>query len=192
LLPIPQILVYYAIFFFFGAIYFDSDDRDATLGSRWYVTLPLALLIIFPLGFEMTTGAWGFSNPWLGSKLYHPFAVFLQVAYVWLISFGLMGAFRRVYSAENRTMRYLSDSSYWLYLAHLPLILLVQAMVRTWELPLLVKFTLVCAVTTAILLASYQLFVRYTPIGTLLNGPRRRPKKESAQSAYAATANVCE
>ena len=30
LLPMPQILSYYAIFFFFGAIYFDCDDGCAT------------------------------------------------------------------------------------------------------------------------------------------------------------------
>ena len=59
-------------------------------------------------------------------------------------------------------MRYVSDSSYWLYLAHLPLIMIVQAAIRTWQMPVLIKFVLVCGVTTAILLASYQLFVRYT------------------------------
>ena len=180
LIPIPQILVYYAIFFFFGAIYFDSDDQEAKLGSRWYATLPLALLVVFPLGYEMTTGHWGFSNEWLNSRLYRPAAVALQVTYTWLMCFGLMGAFRRVYSDESKTMRYVSDSSYWLYLAHLPLIMVVQVLVRNWQAPAIVKFTFVCTVTTAILLASYQLFVRYTPIGTLLNGPRPRPSKPAS------------
>ena len=85
----PQILVYYTIFFFFGAMYFDCDDREAKLGSRWYITLPLALLIIFPLGLEMTTGEWGFSDGWLNSKIYHPIAVLLPVVYVWLMTFGI-------------------------------------------------------------------------------------------------------
>ena len=40
------------------------------------------------------------------------------------------------------------------------------------------KFPLVCAGVTLVLLASYQLFVRYTPIGTFLNGPRRRAAQE--------------
>jgi hypothetical protein len=39
-----------------------------------------------------------------------------------------------------------------------------------------VKLTLLVAGSTLILLASYQLLVRYTWIGRLLNGPRaRRP-----------------
>ena len=177
LLPLPQILGYYAIFFFFGAVYFDSDDREAKLGRRWYLTLPLALGLVFPLGYEMTTGAWGFSDRWVDSPLYHPLSMLLQVSYVWLMSFGLMGVFRHVFSAESRAMRYVSDSSYWLYLAHLPLILIVQAAILTWEIPVFAKFAIVCTVTTAFLLASYQLCVRYTPIGTLLNGPRYRPEK---------------
>ena len=73
-------------------------------------------------------------------------------------------------------MRYISDSSYWLYLVHLPLIIVLHAMIRTWELPAFVKLILVCSITSGLLLVNYQLCVRYTPIGTLLNGPRRRPE----------------
>jgi hypothetical protein len=36
------------------------------------------------------------------------------------------------------------------------------------------KFFGLCIVATVLLLASYQLFIRYTPIGWLLNG-RRTP-----------------
>jgi peptidoglycan/LPS O-acetylase OafA/YrhL len=75
-------------------------------------------------------------------------------------------------------MRYVSDSSYWLYLAHLPLIMIAQWFVRDWSLSPFLKFPLVCAGVTLVLLLSYQLFVRYTPIGTFLNGPRRRATQE--------------
>jgi hypothetical protein len=40
-----------------------------------------------------------------------------------------------------------------------------------------VKFFLVMAVTTLLLLASYRWLVRYTWIGTLLNGPRKLPSQ---------------
>ncbi len=176
LIPMPSILLYYAIFFFFGAVYYDGDDVDGRVGRWWFLSLPFALLILFPLGYELSMGGWGFADKWLDLGWHRPIAIVVQVAYAWLMTFGLMGLFRRLLSTESKTMRYVSDSSYWLYLAHLPLIIVLQAIVRTWQIPVAVKFVLVCSVTTALLLASYQLMVRYTLIGTLLNGPRKRPE----------------
>ncbi|MCP4966050.1 MAG: acyltransferase family protein [bacterium] len=75
--------------------------------------------------------------------------------------------------------RYLSDSAYWLYLAHLPLIIAGQALIRDWDTPASVRFLGLCAISTLILLASYQLFIRYTPIGWLLNGRRTPPDSGS-------------
>lgn len=148
------------------------DELDAGGG----VTLPVALLVVFPLGLELTVGGFGLGRDWLDVGLQRPVAVVLQVVYAWLMTFGAMGLARSVLSRESKVMRYVSDSSYWLYLAHLPLIIVGQAIVRGWPIPAFAKFLLVCTVTSALLLASYQLFVRYTAIGTLLNGPRRRPE----------------
>ena len=141
------------------------------------MTLPLALLVVFPFGLEFATGELGFGGQLLaGAWQQRVAAVFLQVLYAWMMTFALMGLFRRLLSRESKTMRYLSDSSYWLYLAHLPLIFLAQAAVRSWPLPPSVKFLLVCGVITAILLVSYEKLVRYTWLGTMLNGPRSRPQ----------------
>lgn len=73
------------------------------------------------------------------------------------------------------TARYVSDSAYFLYLMHLPLIFVPQYLMKQVDLPAFVKFTVVCISTTAVLLLIYEKVVRYTPIGTLLNGPRKRP-----------------
>lgn len=175
ILPVPQVLLYYAIFFFFGGWYFDANDTEGRLGRWWPISLPLVALVVFPIGYAMTTGEFAWTDGWLNAWWYRPLAIALQVLYVWLMSFALMGLFRRFCSGESRTMRYLSDSSYWLYLAHLPLIMVAQAMIRDWEFPGIFKLTLIVGVCSLILLATYQVCVRYTPIGTLLNGPRRRP-----------------
>ena len=177
----PNVLFYYAIFFFFGALYFDSDDRQGRLGRWWMITIPVALLIVFPVGYELTMGKFGFRGRWLNPESQRSLSILFQVLYVWLMTFGLMGLFRSLFSKESKTMRYISDSSYWLYLAHLPVIIVLQALVRNLPIPAFIKFTLVCVVCSALLLASYQLFVRYTPIGTLLNGPRQRPRKTNEQ-----------
>ena len=60
-------------------------------------------------------------------------------------------------------------------MVHLPLVIGVQIVVRDWALSSGIKFLLIAVGVSAVLLLSYQAFVRYTPIGTLLNGRRRRP-----------------
>ncbi|MCS7470670.1 hypothetical protein NZK35_28800 [Stieleria sp. ICT_E10.1] len=77
--------------------------------------------------------------------------------------------------------------SYWLYLTHIPLIIYAQYWVRDYPLPPFLKFLIVCVVTSVLLLLSYQLLIRYTPIGTLLNGKRNRPKAASAATDSGAT-----
>jgi peptidoglycan/LPS O-acetylase OafA/YrhL len=90
------------------------------------------------------------------------------------MSLGLIGLFARYLPHESRTIRYLSDASYWLYLTHLPLVIAAQAVVRDWPVPALLKFVGIVVVATGILLVVYQAVVRYTWLGTLLNGPRSR------------------
>ncbi len=91
-----------------------------------------------------------------------------------MMTFGLMGLFRHFFSAENKRLRYMSDASYWLYLMHLPFVILLQIFTASLPLPAWLKIVLVTGVVTGVLLATYQWFVRYTFIGKILNGPRTR------------------
>jgi peptidoglycan/LPS O-acetylase OafA/YrhL len=168
ILPMPHLLVYYGIFFGFGALYYDANDDEGCLGRRWWFLLPFALIFALPAGLVPLTP--------------RPVAVAAQVVYAWAMSFGMMGLFRRVLRRERSWVRYVSDSSYWLYVTHVPLVIAAQVMVAGWPLPSYVKFVLIVGVVTAILLLSYQLFVRYTWIGVILNGRRTRPRRETPQS----------
>ncbi len=169
-IPVPHILAYYAAFFTFGVLMFRRKGSSGallsdTIGGRWWLYLPITMLVVFPAGLSFTFDPIWFS--W-------PVASMLQVAYAWGMCFGLIGLFRALLRKERRGVRYLSDSSYWLYLIHLPVVIAAQVIVRDWDLPAEVKFVVICVGVTALLLAGYQLFVRYTPIGTLLNGKKVR------------------
>jgi len=177
ILPMPHVLVYYAIFFGFGVLYFDRDDDSGRVGSCWWLSLPLGLFIIFPLGMEFSMGVFGFRDEIAPAVLHRLISALLQATYAWVMTFGLMGLFRRLLTKESYTIRYISDSSYWLYLTHVPLIIGAQMLVRDWPLPATVKFTLVWGVVSAFLLIIYQTLVRYTWLGRFLNGPRKRPEK---------------
>lgn len=84
------------------------------------------------------------------------------------------------------TTLYLSDASYWIYLAHLPLVIAAQMLVVDWPIHYHLKFVLVCVGVTLITLSTYELGVRYTIIGKTLNGPRTRPDRGSRRAAPAA------
>lgn len=82
---------------------------------------------------------------------------------------------KRYLSGRSSTMRFVADASYWVYLVHLPLVLLLQTLLVPLSWNVWIKFLLVTHVTMAICLVTYVVFVRYTPIGWMLNGKRAFP-----------------
>jgi hypothetical protein len=133
------------------------------------------LFIIFPLALEFATGTFGFREALLPAKVHRPASIFFQSLFAWAMSFASIGLFRALLTRENHTIRYLSDSAYWLYLAHLPLCFAGQAVISQWAGPAWIKLPLFSVGLTAVLLLSYQYGVRYTWVGRFLNGPRNRP-----------------
>ncbi|MES2071699.1 MAG: acyltransferase family protein [Pseudomonadota bacterium] len=92
----------------------------------------------------------------------------------WLWSFALIGAFLRYLPTQNRLLRYLSDSSYWVYLVHMLGTIGFGVLLYNAPFNALTKMLINISATTATCLLTYQLLVRYTAIGTLLNGRRLR------------------
>ncbi len=179
LVPIPHVLAYYAVFFAFGALLYGRRNRQGgllveTLGKSWMLLLPLTAFVVLPVALRLTFDPADTSWFWASA---------LQVAYAWAAIVSLMGLFRSFLARRRRGVRYLSDSAYWLYLVHLPLVIVAQSWIRNWDLPAGVKAIGLTVCVSAVLLITYQLFVRYTPIGTLLNGKRTRPRSAPATVA---------
>lgn len=97
----------------------------------------------------------------------------------WAWAFFLIGGARILLKAENPLIRYLSDASYWVYIVHIPLVMLFQYLVKDYDWHIAYKVSIVLFGTLFTGLLSYSLIVRYTFIGTILNGRRRRDKKPS-------------
>ena len=100
---------------------------------------------------------------------------------IWFWTFGIVGAGLRFCSAESPVRRYLADSSYWLYLAHLPLVFFLEVAFAKVPLHWAIKFPLILAIALGLLLVSYHYLVRPTFIGALLNG-RKYPRRKGAIS----------
>ena len=84
----------------------------------------------------------------------------------------MMGLFRWAMARERFRVWYMSDASYWIYIAHLPLVIAGQRLAASWSANPHLAFALILVGITVILLLTYQACVRYTPIGTMLNGKR--------------------
>ena len=110
-------------------------------------------------------------------------AVFYGFAAV-LFSVGLVGLFERILQLPGRWVRWLADASYWIYIMHLPVVTFLtfylahldrQGWLKdltgfSWSAEL--KFLAACLATAALGIVTYRYLVRYTPLGTLLNGKR--------------------
>lgn len=155
-IPKPHVFLYYAIFFFFGGWYFKLGDDQCRLGKFWWVVLPLALVVIFPM--ILSLGEQRLPN------------ILLQAIFTWLMTLGAMGLANKLFQKESKVFRYLADSAYWLYLAHIPVVIFMQWQLLHVQLPAWLKFMLVLLVSMPVLLASYGLLVRRTIIGRILNG----------------------
>jgi glucan biosynthesis protein C len=116
----------------------------------------------------------------------HAPAAWTALAYnaaTWLWSFALIGLALRVLHRRNAVLAYLADSSYWAYLVHFPLTIVFGALLYGLVLPAMLKMALNIAATTVICIASYQLAVRSTWVGALLNG-RRHARQLSANLTH--------
>ncbi|HYW55398.1 MAG TPA: acyltransferase family protein [Polaromonas sp.] len=109
--------------------------------------------------------------PKSGSVL--PLAIaFVYNCATWLWCFALIGAFLRYLPQQQALLTYLAQSSYWVYLVHMPLTVGFGALLYGLDWPVAAKMALNITATTLVCLASYQLSVRGTAVGVLLNGRR--------------------
>lgn len=96
---------------------------------------------------------------------------------------GALGGFVRFFSNENKTLRYISDAAYWLYLIHLPIVAFMQVGLLQSDIYGWLRFWVIITVTGIITLVTYHQFVRYTLIGTILHGKRVKYAQKEPRTA---------
>ena len=82
---------------------------------------------------------------------------------------------QRYLAGKNPFLSFVADSSYWVYLLHLPIVIFLQTLLVPLALPLWLKFIFVLFGTLIPCMTTYVVFVRYTPLGWLLHGKRSFP-----------------
>jgi glucan biosynthesis protein C len=181
----PTVVAAYAIFFGFGWLLWQAKDLLPRFQRHADIHVLLALLIA-PLNIFF--GSRNFRSLPRYDGEAHAIVALTTSLICWLLIFGLMGLAQRYMNRNSGRVRYLADASYWMYLVHLPIVLWLQIALAGWNAPASLKFLIVVMGTTAITLVTYELFVRYTYIGSVLNGFRPKRKDSPAPALGAATA----
>ncbi len=162
--------VFYCGFFTFGALLYRSRQRLlAHFQSRCWVFAAgglVALLIAVAAQLSLMSGAMQSARPWLWVGVPYNAAS-------WLWTCALLGVFGRYLGAQRATLRYMSGSSYWVYLVHLPVLVGVEFLVLDRRIPAEIKMVAGIAATSLICLASYHVLVRGRALGRLLGDSRR-------------------
>ena len=157
LIPDFDTFFYYFFFYSVGWVLFKSKHLlDKMMRLDWICTiLGLILFSIYVL---------------ISSAFTYEIIIIIKSLMIWLFIFGISGLFIRYGSNHSLRMRYISDSSYWVYLIHLTFTAIIPSFIVDWPIHATIKFLIVLISTTAICYVTYHYFVRGTFIGKFLNG----------------------
>jgi peptidoglycan/LPS O-acetylase OafA/YrhL len=162
----PAALLIYGFFFTIGWWLRKRSELLDIFAKRWKVLISLSVIassFAFYCELQRVTVGGGAELMWMAS-IANAFTLSLAVL-------GWIGFFVSVFNNPSPITRYIADSSYWVYLIHLPIIITLQVMVSDWS-SVVAKILFINVVTFAITMLSYEYLVRYTWIGRWLNGQR--------------------
>jgi peptidoglycan/LPS O-acetylase OafA/YrhL len=176
LIPMASSLFVYLIFFGAGWLLHRQADLLAQFPKRWKsntlvgLVLGTSMSILFMEYLHVDSASVLRSSTWFRFAYCYLYGVVML-----LLVFGVTGFFVKYFKKPSRTWRYLADSSYWLYLIHLPIVVWLQVALYRWDVHWTLKFALINGVAFSIMLLSYRYLVRSTFIGLILNG-RKYPR----------------
>jgi glucan biosynthesis protein C len=183
----PQALVGFGVAFGFGWLLHRQMELIQNLERRWRLNLLLAIsLTAASLAIAGVT-------PQLTPAGNHADALAGAACYAlatWTATFAVIGLALRFLSGFSPARRYIADASYWLYLIHLPIVMALQVAVSRLDWPWPAKFAAILAISFPVMLASYQLLVRYSFIGTVLNGRRLRRTDAPTTPQFSLTGSI--
>lgn len=170
-LLIPGIanLCYYGVFFAAGYLLFYTKGILQTFREN---TGTFGILAIF-MFIWFAIPAWMIGSGSTSIAVAALAKIFSAIS-TWCFIYFLCGFFLNNFNRDTERTRLLSQSAYWIYLLHMPVVLFVGIGLMNLPIDLgpVLKLVLNVVITSAVCLASYKLFVRGTWLGQLLNGRR--------------------
>lgn len=187
--PTLGALAYYGSFFLVGCVVHGFRGVLA-VATRHAARYALAALLVFLAVLPSTEPDFmlrGTDVP------LHARTVVLHGQLTWLLIYASIGVFQRHFDHDSPWVAYISQSSYWVYLIHLPLVAFAAWYLVAVDAPAAVKFGLTASFTALLSFLSYHYLVRRTWISVLLNGRRFSlswPWLESERDSYSVSMAV--
>lgn len=163
LIPRPGQILYFGYFFMIGVFVNNKHDFLFQFRNLRYSYLFMGFLLLY-------------ITQTYGRELHQLLFSILVSVQTMLFVLGHIAIFMDVFNRESKYLRYFSDSSYWFYLIHFPIVILLQLFLLKYEFSLYFKVSLIIFFTTMFSLVTYHYFIRYSWIGTLLNGKKTKEK----------------
>lgn len=169
--PDIEVLAYFSVFYCFGWLLYKSKYPLSNMAAHAWLYFIAAIVLALIKGVMIQ-----YLGPDISKNMSSVKVIIVSAPTLWLFTFGLIGLFVKYGSRPSGSMRYISDASYWAYLIHLPLTVIIPAFIFSWPIPAVAKFLVVLAATTIVCFLTYDVFVRPTFIGKFLNG-KKYPRK---------------
>ena len=93
-------------------------------------------------------------------------------ACTWALTCLFLGSAQRWFDRESPWIQYVSQSSYWVFLVHMPLVAIAGWWLVQYDFPSPFKFLLVCGFTAAIAFLTFHYWVQKTWLSVFLHGRR--------------------
>ena len=163
----PAAFADYGSFFVIGYVYHHYRASTALLVRyvRWCAAMAA---LLFPL--SVYASHLEYTHP--GVAHFHVLAIVLQALLTWSLIWLLVGVALRWFDRPTPWALYASQSAYWVYLLHLPVIAVMGWLLVPVNVSALAKFAIVAGVTTVVCFTTYHYWVQDTWLGAFLHGKR--------------------
>ena len=152
--PMPFEVFHYGLFYAFGWLLWPSREEVEPLRRH----APGLLLAGLALGIFIFRGALQFDHAWEVVAGVVP----------WLMTLGAFGLAFRVAPKDRPWLRFLVESSYWVYLVHYPVVLCLQILFAQVEGPGVVEYLATTLLTFGFALVTFMVLVWKTRLGPWL------------------------
>ena len=158
------------MYFMFGyQIYKNNNLQNMVRNWKYYALISIFFFVLHTL-IDIEIIKLDFENQpiyWIPFILIKNFnSVFFSIFFI--------GLFEHKLFDHNKILRIFSDSAYWIYLIHLPIVSFITFFMFRFNFEIEFKFILSILLTSIISYLSYKYLIRSSYIGVLLNGKKQK------------------